>query len=120
MGQGVVLVTRFKLFVYETLRSRLTLKKALAGLTPGAERRAVLPGWSEIFVGEGKTHATKWPTIIPSHNSGGSGNVKGDIILVTREELKRLDKWEANYVRVRVPTSDGEAWTYVYARGKDL
>jgi len=103
-----------KLFIYETLRHRNIQKEAL-GHTK-TESRAVLPGWSEVFIGKGKD---AYPTLIPSHSVGSNGNVKGDIILIDQDDLKKLDKWEDHYRRIKVATSAGEAWTFVYTKPRD-
>ena|SRR5260221_7231753 len=91
-----------KVFIYATLKSRHILEEALGEKHGKKLTPTTLNDWEESI------SEKEWPTIDPVH----IGEVKGDMIEVSAEELNKLDHWENNYRRIKVKTEIGSAWAY--------
>jgi gamma-glutamylcyclotransferase (GGCT)/AIG2-like uncharacterized protein YtfP len=94
-----------KVFVYKTLKKRKTDTKALGHPLHRSEflQKAILPGYRDVNRGKGYHTILKDP----------SSEVKGKLMHVTHEDLKRLDDWEDKYKRIKVKLKDDEtAWAY--------
>ena len=89
-------------FVYETLKRKKILEKALGESHGKKYTPTMVEGAHELNI-------DGYPTL-KFHTSD---IVKGDLIHVSDEELKDLDDWESKYRRMRVVTNKGVAWTYV-------
>jgi gamma-glutamylcyclotransferase (GGCT)/AIG2-like uncharacterized protein YtfP len=94
-----------KVFVYETLQKRKIDTEALGHPLYKYEtmQDCILQGYKEVNKGNG------YHTIIKKDNS----EVKGKILSVTPNDLKKLDDWEDKYKRIKVTLKNGEeAWAY--------
>lgn len=92
-----------KLFVYGTLLNHSTLSHVLQRLP--RIKKAKIKNVKEINV-------KGYPTL----TYVGKGEVSGEIFEVSDVELKKLDKWEEKYRRVRITLSD-DTVAYVYLLG---
>lgn len=94
------------LFVYSTLRKRYLLDR-VAKDREVAELLALLHGWRRELLPE--RHG--YYTIVPDPD----GTVEGDVVRLTRTELRRTDAWETQYERRVVEMPDGsDAYAYVW------
>lgn len=83
-----------KVFIYGTLLNHPTLAHALRRLPRISKGK--LANVKEVLI-------KSYPTL-----EYAPGSVtKGEVFEVSRDELKRLDKWEDRYHRVEVTLSDG-------------
>lgn len=103
-------VVKHRLFVYATLKSPKTQRLAMGHKVP--ESTAIVSGWQEAFLERKGEH---WPTLIPTP----SKVTRGDILAVTDDELKELDNWENHYKRLRIMTSAGPAYIYLFRSQHD-
>lgn len=96
-----------RLFVFGTLTSPQTRKDAVGRDLKVLVERAYAPGMVEI---QRRYAGQKWPTMVPMANM----HTTGQILLVNDDDLKKLDKWEANYRRQTIATDRGDCWTYIF------
>jgi gamma-glutamylcyclotransferase (GGCT)/AIG2-like uncharacterized protein YtfP len=90
-------------FVYGTLKRAKTRKEAIGREVP------VIP---EVDYGERKVSVKLTGDTYPDVVRGGE--TKGDLMLLTSAEVKKLDRWEEKYTRRATKLADGtEAWEYV-------
>ena len=87
------------LFVYQTSRSNKTIHEILGH--DKEEKKYTLTGWKREMI-------DKYPTIVKGEEGS---NVVGDLIVLTKEEIAKLDEWESKYERVDI--EDG-IQAYVY------
>jgi gamma-glutamylcyclotransferase (GGCT)/AIG2-like uncharacterized protein YtfP len=93
---------RTPLFVYQTLKSehlRKHLLKEDVRFVP-----ATLEGYRNVDKGDG------YHTLVPSPGD----STKGEILYLTEEELKILDKWESRYERREITLFGGQKAWVVY------
>lgn len=93
------------LFVYATLKSKWLREHIISEDVPMESDS--LSGYKEVFVGK-----EKWATLkktLPSRK------VHGEVLEVTREELRKFDNYESSvYTRIRVTLDSGRvAWVYI-------
>ena len=88
-----------KVFVYGTLKDVKTRKEALGENVQAEEATA------KGTVTENK----KYPDFHPE----GKHEIKGEVLTLTPEQIKKLDNWEEKYDRKQITLDNGEkAWVY--------
>lgn len=91
-----------KVFVYGTLQDQATRRKAL-GLHGEAVKTEPASAKGDV------TDENKYPDFHPE----GQGKVEGQVLSLTGDQVKKLDKWEEKYDRKEVTLDNGEkAWVY--------
>jgi len=94
-----------QLFTYGTLRDEKIQKEIIGRVIAGTPD--VLEGYAKSQI---EVKGGTYPIIIPDVNS----SIAGHILLVTPEELERIDEYETDaYKREKVTLKSGEtAWVY--------
>lgn len=88
-----------RVFIYGTLEDRNTRKKALG------ENVKAVPASAKGNV----TDKNSYPDFHPQ----GKEDVKGELLTLTPEQVKKLDNWETKYNRKEITLDNGErAWVY--------
>lgn len=94
------------LFVYGTLIDKKVQEKVIGRKLSGIPNS--LPGYKKSTV---VIDNITYPILIPHQN----GHIKGQVLELTEDELKKVDTYETDvYRRIGVNLSDGmKAWVYV-------
>ena len=99
-------MAQIKVFVYETLKSKLVQKEALGHVVDDWVT-ATISDMQEVYV---SFNNEKWPSLVPAPGT----HVYGELFKVDEADLASLDNWEENYKRILLPTDKGMAWVYVF------